>query len=305
MMPEVILTPTIPGTGTYFLGTLLQEHPQIIHVGIDGEAPIYPLIGFLLTGIINEERFNELIEYVAGIQEGNDNPVRMTVFRMLHGLPAGPDGVPLLKSLLGSRTCIALGSHLYPPRLDSKFWLTDLMECGYRAKRIIPLRDPALVISSLIIKGARSVAATEHGLALDMYGFRYLAAHADEMPTFFLPLDLYGQSLRVDERVERIGRGLFEQFLGLSYDEVRHSELHKFIVQWPRVHPIDQAIHPMQPKGAQDIIRKAVRIKEQVAAGADPTGILDVVDRQIEILSELGGLKRLYQELGYSNLCWF
>lgn len=301
-MSQIILHHTIPGSGTNLTRELLKTHPQISYVKLNTEVSITPIIACLMQGVIDRTRFDRLLTWVAHIQKDNSDPRRMGVFAMLRNTATSVLDDPLHNSDLEmAGQYVTVFSHIYFRGMGSgwgepvdMYHISDLLKTGYSAPCIIPLRDPILSVCTMLAKG--------HGQDVILHACKFLNEYPDDLPTFFVPVDLYSRPEDEAIRIHKLGK-LFEEFLGLK----PAAETIEFLRKWPNINKLIREERLSQiPDGTERrTLLSIFEVQDRLYEGLDPRGIMPLVDVQIEEFKKLEGLKALYESYGYRDLCWF
>jgi hypothetical protein len=265
---------------------MLNAHPKIQVVGLGGEAPVYPLVGFLVNGKMELWEFMERLERVAihdrdmGSEYNRDEPRRMSIAFGLLGI------VPEEK-----KDYIGVFSHLYPPRFQGRYWINDMLQAGYDAPIVVPLRDPAQILASLYIKARGNTEAVRETLELVRFGFRWLNDESPKNECCFVPVDLLAQ-MYPQPRHDWLLLHLFSSFLEVGDSESIQAPMRA----WDRMNETRKALNfPM----AEELWE----VKFRAAHGRDCRGLYSPVDWELERMNALDNVKEIYRTLGY-RLPW-
>lgn len=299
-----------PHSGTHcamiFLG-MLYNQVERIGVGETGNG----IIKSLLDGYMQESTFIEVIKALRIVWP--DHPY---LLRDITPLLLDADNRKLLAKTFDQKyTHLFYYSHLVPDFYQKEFWPQDLVDSARSPKWeyiFSPLRDPIITsLSIVLLTGDASINYnTFHppkfpGLSpyiqwtIDQ--FKTLLAwknrYGDKVK--FLPVDLYNRLLMKD-RVIRSTR--LVRSMGLEPTE----EWEDWVKMWKRANPF----HAEVIKDYKNVTRMLnyLMLKNELEQGHG----LTVFGRKDELVQwligeyrEISGLQEMFENEGYTDLCWF
>jgi len=307
-MDEIIFLPTIPNTGTHFVWGLVESHPNIGSMSLDGRYPTYPLVNLLEDGHITEEDFCLAAQYYANMRAYHlpgKTPVGFSTLSCLNEIRSRL-GVDLLLRGLSPYEYVAVYSHLCNPGLNGKRWVSDLIKMGYRCKTITSLRDPMMVVTSTLLKVVGSAEETDltyykqsadSALQNIFQQFIALQDFPSDLPIFYVPIDLLARSSARRRFV--LFHHLFRRFLGIGFNRNLSADLTALYQNWPVAHPTKE------PKNDNLITRKLIDVRERISRFQEFDSLVPHVDQALEFFRRMDCLKEIYQKAGYENLSWF